>query len=177
MIRKWKFIRSLYNLELPVEDIIKDFTLEELNEIRSVNKENFEYGALGEFGIRKHLELNKHRVSQNYPSVSRNFWYDWVIQDDYWEVKSQPWWSKPQDLTLQGAENFRKYHNQLSFLLIWDMKSDDILTPLALVDPSGFIDVALPLSNGKTGISATIQVIYENGYLEVLNDEWRRKIL
>lgn len=52
---------------------------------------------------------------------------------------------------------------------------NDTVTPLALVDPSGFVKVSLPLNNGKPGMSASIRVLYENGYIEILNDEWRRR--
>jgi hypothetical protein len=178
VIHNWNIVKHLYNLELSRLQIVNDFTPEEQKEIRFVNKQSFEHGALGEFGIRKHLE-SKLQISQNFPSSSGNYWYDWLLfNDSFFEVKSQPWWERAQYLTLQGEDtSFQRHHEQLSGLLIWSLKADnDTITPLTLVDPSGFFKVSMDLNNGKPGISARIRVIYENGYMEVLNDEWRRKL-
>ena len=161
----------------------------EKKEIKIVNKEKFEFGCLGEFGIRKAITSTK--VIQNFPSISGVFWYDWCLpnlpgyagESIYVEVKSQRWWEPShmelvlQDNSTGRATNFQAHYKKIEFLLVWGMKLDnDTITPLALVDPLGVMKEGQLLNKGG-GISASVRTLHEMGYLRPLNDEWRDRLL
>lgn len=182
MLRRWPIIRALYNLELSRSKLIQEYTPEERLEIAQVGKDNYKFGAAGEFGIRKVLERQLHKkmtVVQNFPHLSDIYWHDWTVGDDHWEVKSQPWWQPRKELVLQGDDtNFRQHYRELSVLMIWSVKpDDDTITPLALLDPIGVMDNTYGLTNGRPGIGANLQVLHEHGHMEILNDEWRKSLL
>lgn len=183
MNRSHILLRALTNLSLSRSKIISEFTEIERGEIANVNKPAFFEGAVGEFGIRKALP-NLLDIRQNLPKMTGQYWWDWYCArlETYIEVKSQPWWGTRIELVLgdnnSGRQtNFREHYKEIDSLLVWSIKPDgDTITPLALVDPSGIMDVFYNKSDDK-GIAANVRTLHEKGYLVPLNDEWKYLLL
>lgn len=184
----------LRNRKFSCDSIRQAYTAHEIAELEyfvCAGKPLFADGALGEFGLRRFLTEAGIDIKQNFShqqsAHDKVLFYDWSGELGLVEVKSQnQMFSGPcprGEIVLQGGEDreFEKHAQELDLLLIWSfVENKNFIVPLALVKPIALRSdspYTAGRADGRPGVVANFRVLYEAGQAEILNDEWREKIL
>jgi len=174
---------------LLASDIREAYTQAEIDDISynsvrsgSSSSRNCEWGALGEYGLRKYLSSYGLFLIQNHTKKTQQFHYDWDGELGLVEVKSQKWLS--QDFVIQGdykQMNFYLHRAKLRYILSWGevpMRLADPrigktwIAPFALIDVRVIDSYARPLGSGENGFAMSNRDVYNGGFLLPLNEPW-----